>query len=148
MDPKAELYDYTSSFLRYLGYTIIKIDFKNPRKSDRWNFLQPVNDCIDANDIAGAVDAAWDITSQLVGEPKGEKLWSNGEAATIAAAVMAVCYDNRAPENHKYRNLTNAYFFLVEMCTEIQVGNKMVLPLTKYVQDLPEIGRASCRERV
>ena len=138
MDPKGELYDYTSQFLKYLGYNVIVIDFKNPRKSDRWNFLQPVNDCIDNNDIPGAVDAAWDITTQLVGEPKGEKLWSNGEAATIAAAIMAVCYDNREPENHKYRNLQNVYYFLVEMCTEIQVGNKMVLPLTKYVQDLPE----------
>ena len=137
-DPKGELYAYTSSFLRHLGYKVVVIDFKNPKKSDRWNFLQPVNDCIDSNDIPGAVDAAWDITTQLVGEPKGEKLWSNGEAATIAAAIMAVCYDNREPENHKYRNLQNAYYFLVEMCTEIQVGNKMVLPLTKYVQDLPE----------
>ena len=136
-DPKSELYDYTSYFLKWLGYEVITIDFKNPRKSHRWNFLQPVNDCIDADDIPGAVDAAWDITSQLVGEPKGEKLWSNGEAATIAAAIIAVCYDNREPENHKYRNLTNVYYFLVEMCTEIRLGNKTILPLTKYVNDLP-----------
>lgn len=137
-DPKSELFDYTSQFLKYLGYKVITIDFKNPKKSHRWNFLQPINDCIDNGDIPGAVDAAWDITSQLVGEPKGEKLWSNGEAATIAAAIMAVCYDNREPENHKYRNLQNVYFFLIEMCTEIQVGNARVLPLTKYVQDIPE----------
>ena len=137
-DPKSELFDYTSAFLKYLGYNVITIDFKNPRKSHRWNFLQSVNDCIDKQDVAGAVDAAWDITSQLVGEAKGEKLWNNGEAATITAAIMAVCFDNRQPENHKYRNLTNVYYFLVEMCTEIQVGNKKVLPLTKYVQDIPE----------
>lgn len=137
-DPKSELFDYTSAFLKYLGYNVITIHLKNPRKSHRWNFLQSVNDCIDKQDVAGAVDAAWDITSQLVGEAKGEKLWNNGEAATITAAIMAVCYDNRQPENHKYRNLTNVYYFLVEMCTEIQVGNKMVLPLTKYVQDIPE----------
>lgn len=137
-DPKSELFDYTSQFLKWLGYQIITIDFKNPKKSHRWNFLQIVNNSIDQGDIPGAVDAAWDITSQLVGEPKGEKLWNNGEAATIAASIMAVCYDNRAPENHKYRNLLNVYFFLIEMCTEIEIGNKKKLPLTRYVEDIPE----------
>lgn len=137
-DPKSELYDYTCELLRFLGYQIITIDFKNPKKSHRWNFLQIVNDCIDDQDIPGAVDAAWDITSQLVGEAKGEKLWNNGEAATIAACIMAVCYDNRDRENHKFRNLQNVFYFLIEMCTGIQVGKEKIMPITKYIKDIPE----------
>lgn len=136
-DPKAELLYYTSKLLDLLGYRIITIDFKNPAKSTRFNYLQPVIDCVDADDIPGAIDATWDITSQLVGEPKGERLWNDGEASIIAASIMAVVYDNRAYENHKFRNLMNVYYFISQMCTPIQVGNASVVPLSKYVQDLP-----------
>lgn len=41
-DPKGELYQYTYPYLKRLGYEVIAIDFKNPDKSDRYNFLQPV----------------------------------------------------------------------------------------------------------
>ncbi len=136
-DPKAESYYYFNKFLELFEYNIITIDFKNPRKSTRFNFLQPIIDCIDENDIPGAVDTTWDLVSQLVGEPKGERLWNDGEASTIAACIMAVVYDNRARENHKYRNLTNVYYFLSQMCTPVQVGKELLLPITKYVQDLP-----------
>lgn len=136
-DPKSELYDYTCKLLELLGYDIVTIDFKNPSKSTRFNFLQPIINCIDADDLPGAIDATWDLVSQLVGEPKGERLWNDGEASMIAAGTMAVVYDNRAPENHKYRNLANVYYFISQMCTPVQVGNAQVLPLNKYVQDLP-----------
>ncbi|WOO35762.1 type IV secretory system conjugative DNA transfer family protein [Anaerocolumna sp. AGMB13020] len=136
-DPKAESYFYYKKILELLGYKTITIDFKNPRKSTRFNFLQPIIDRVDEDDIPGAIDATWDLVSQLVGEPKGERLWNDGEASTIAACAMSVVYDNRSPENHKYRNLTNVYYFLSQMCTPIQVGKELVLPISKYVQDLP-----------
>lgn len=136
-DPKGESYYYYKKILELFGYNIVVIDFKNPRKSTRFNFLQPIIDRMDEDDLPGAIDATWDLVSQLVGEPKGERLWNDGEASTIAACTMAVVYDNRAPENHKYRNLTNVYYFLSQMCTPVQVGKELVLPITKYVQDLP-----------
>ncbi|BCN29523.1 VirD4-like conjugal transfer protein, CD1115 family [Anaeromicropila herbilytica] len=136
-DPKGENYDYTKPLLQALGYDTILIDFKNPKMSTRFNFLQPIIDCIDQEDIPGAIDATWDLVSQLVGEPKGERLWTDGEASNIAGSIMAVCYDNRAPENHKYRNLQNVYYFISQMCTPVQVGNVMVVPLNKYTKDLP-----------
>lgn len=39
-DPKGELWAYTAQFLERLGYEVITIDFKNPLKSQRYNFLQ------------------------------------------------------------------------------------------------------------
>ncbi|MDA3845319.1 MAG: type IV secretory system conjugative DNA transfer family protein, partial [Vallitaleaceae bacterium] len=50
-DPKGELYSYTFPFLEKKGYEVICIDFKNPLKSNRYNFLQPVIDAIDQDDI-------------------------------------------------------------------------------------------------
>lgn len=62
-DPKRENYYYTKPLLKALGYDIILIDFKNPKRSTRFNFLQPIINCIDKDDIPGAIDATWDLTS-------------------------------------------------------------------------------------
>lgn len=131
-DPKGELYQYTYPYLKRLGYEVIAIDFKNPDKSDRYNFLQPVIDAIDNNDIAKAIDSTWDLTSQLVGEPKGERIWADGEASIIASAIMSVVYDNKGEKNRKYQNMTNVYYFISEMCKA--VGNTM--PILEYMKKL------------
>ena len=129
-DPKGELWSYTAPFLDRLGYEVITIDFKNPLKSQCYNFLQPIIDAVDRNDIAKAIDATWDLTAALVGEPKGERIWTDGEASIIASAIMSVVYDNREAKNLKYQNLTNVYFFIAEMCKTI--NNKM--PIIEYVK--------------
>lgn len=131
-DPKGELYEYTYPFLERLGYEVIGIDFKNPKKSSRYNFLQPVIDSVNNNDLAKAIDATWDLTSQLVGEPKGERIWTDGEASIIASSIMSVVYDNREGSNRKYQNMTNVYYFISEMCKA--VGNTM--PILEYVKKL------------
>jgi type IV secretion system protein VirD4 len=131
-DPKGELHQYTYPFLERLGYEVIAIDFKNPLKSKRYNFLQPVIEAVDNDDIAKAIDATWDLTSQLVGEPKGERIWTDGEASIIASAIMSVVYDNREGKNRKYQNITNVYYFISEMCKA--VGNTM--PIIEYVKKL------------
>ncbi|SHN87939.1 VirD4-like conjugal transfer protein, CD1115 family [Desulfitobacterium chlororespirans] len=133
-DPKGELYQYTAPFLRRLGYEVYTIDFKNPLKSNQYNFLQTIIEAVDRDDLAAAVDSVWDLTANLVGEPKGERIWNDGEASTIAAAIMSVVYDNKSEKNQKYRNLTNVNSFIGEMTKTI--NNK--LPLTEYVSRLPD----------
>lgn len=131
-DPNGELYAYTYPFLERLGYEVIAIDFKNPEKSSRYNFLQPIIDAVDNNDVAKAIDATWDLTSQLVGEAKGERIWTDGEASIIASAIMSVVYDNKHGNNRKYQNMTNVYYFISEMCKA--TGNTM--PIIEYVKKL------------
>jgi type IV secretion system protein VirD4 len=133
-DPKGELFQYTCAFLRWLGYNVVVLDFKNPLKSDRYNLLQPIIDAIDDDNIPEATECVWDLVSILVGEAKGEKIWNNGEASTIACAIMSVVYDNREGENRKYQTLTNVYYFIAEMCKP--VGKKM--PIVEYVKELPD----------
>lgn len=133
-DPKAELYNYTYPFLEKKGYEIMCIDFKNPLKSDRYNFLQPIIDAIDQEDIPKAVDAIWDLTGSLVPEDShNEKIWTNGEASIIASAIMAVVYDNRKGNARRFQNLSNVYFFISEMCKVVDGS----MPLTKYINALP-----------
>jgi len=135
-DIKGELSDFTAEFLRRIGYLVVYLDFKNPLKSTRVNFLKPVIDAVNKDDIDGAVELTWDITSQLVGEVKGEPIWQNGEAAIIAGAIMAVVYDNK--HRPEYQNFANVYNFLAEMCKPIQIGKEMVLPINEYSKNLDE----------
>lgn len=130
-DPKGELYQYTYPYLERLGYKVYTLDFKNPLKSSRYNFLQPVIDALNEGDKSKAIEATWDITAALVPENShGERIWSDGEASIIAAAIMAVVYDNK--EHPEYQNLTNVYYFISEMC---KAGDGE-LPLNKYVKGL------------
>ena len=135
-DPKGELYNYTYPFLKRLGYEVVCIDFKNPSKSNSYNFLQPTINAVNKNDIAEATECAWDITSALVGEAKGEKLWNNGEASTIAGSIMNVVYDNRGEFTRRYQNMTNTYFFIANMYKTIsQSGN---MPIVDYMKNLDD----------
>lgn len=132
-DPKAEIFHYTSDFLKNLGYDIITLDFKNPSKSTRYNYLQPVIDAVNNNDFRKAEEYAWDITQGLVGEDNSrmEKIWRDGEMAVIAGAIISVVFDNK--EHPEYQNLTNVYSFISEMCKT--VGQQM--PINKYIESLP-----------
>ena len=132
-DPKAEIFHYTSKFLEDLGYEIITLDFKNPAKSTRYNFLQPVIDAVNREDFRKAEEYAWDITQSLVGneDSKMEKIWRDGEMSVIAGAIMSVVFDNR--EHPEYQNLTNVFSFISEMCKT--VGQQM--PINKYIENLP-----------
>lgn len=116
-----------------MGYEVRTLDFKNPKKSDHYNLLEQVIKAIKNNDFALATDRIWDITSVLVGEAKGEKLWTNGEASSIASALMTVIFENM--NNYEYQNFTNAYHFINNMCKTDKDGN---MPLSKYLKTLPE----------
>lgn len=130
-DPKAELFQYTSKFLKKLGYEVLCLDFKTPAKSMRYNLLQPIIDAIHEEDTDRAEMLAWDLTNNLVGKPQGEKIWTNGECSIIAAAILCVVCDNR--RRPELQNMTNVYWFISEMCKTI--GGKM--PILEYVKKLP-----------
>ena len=132
-DLKGELAAYCTPYLKRLDYEVIVLDFKNPLKSSRYNFLQPVINAVNHGDNAKAVDLVWDITSSLVpSEDKGERIWNDGQASVIAGAIMSVVFDNR--DTPKHQNLTNVYHFILNMCrTE---GNDMLI--NKYLKKLSD----------
>ena len=133
-DLKGEIRDYTEDTAKRCGYETICINFINPYESDRKNFLEPIVQALRRKDISRAIEETWSLVSQLVGEPPehGDKLWNGGEAATLAASIMAVCYDNQ--DHPEYQNLTNVFYFITEMCSEYRGA----LPLQFYIDSLPE----------
>lgn len=94
-DPKGELFQYTYPLLSRLGYKVFALDFKNPKRSIRYNFLQFIINAIDDGDISKAISCCWDFVDAIVVQSKnGDPLWSNGEKGLLAAATMQVVYDN------------------------------------------------------
>ncbi len=115
-----------------MGYDTIVIDFKNPLKSNRYNFLQPVIDAINDGDYRKAEEYTWDITYSLVGneDTKSEKIWKDGEMSIIAGSIMSVVYENK--DNPDVQNLTNVYTFISEMCRS-EDGE---MPINNYIENL------------
>lgn len=130
-DVKGEIFYYTHLFAESLGYNTLAFDLRNPRKSVHYNFLQPILDAFAEGDEAKGIDYTWDLVSVLVGEPKGEPLWYNGETATIAAAILAVVVE--APEDCK--NMANVYYFIANMCKTNEMGEMLI---NDYLEGLPD----------
>lgn len=134
-DPKGEIYYYTNELAKEEGYEVYTLDLREPSKSQHYNYMQDVIDALAEGDIPKAIDRTWDIVSVLVGEPKGEPLWANGESATIAAGILILAMD--APE--EFRNLENVYYFLAYMCESVLDENgEETMPINRYLDRLPE----------
>lgn len=131
-DVKGEICYYTREYAISQGYKTIILDLRRPKKSAHYNYLQPVLDALELNDKADAIDKTWDLVAVLVGEQKGEPLWYNGETATIAAGILAVCME--APETCK--NLANVYYFLAYMGR--QHPETGLTPLSLYLDTLAD----------
>lgn len=156
-DPKGELYQYTYPLLQRLSYAVLPLDFKNPSRSVRYNFLQVIIDAIALGDLAKAVSAAWDFVDSLVQEAKNtDPIWANGEKGLIAAAAMQVVYDNSPAGLHlqypgasekelntlyetkhkHYQNCINLYHYIAKMTVpNAATGN---LLLEDIIQSLPD----------
>lgn len=79
-----------------------------------------------------AQEYTWDIVAIFAGEQKGEPLWYNGETATMAACIMAICMES--PK--EYWNLYNVYNFIAYMAQEHPTTHKT--PLSAYLNTLSD----------
>ena len=131
VDVKGEIFAFTNKFAEMLGYEIRTLDFRYPERSMHFNNLDEINQLLKERRISEAVNKAWDIVSVLVGEPKGERIWTDGQCATIAAAILIVAQD----ATEECKNLTNVYYFLAYMCEpDPETGD---MPITDYLENLP-----------
>ena len=134
-DPKGELYQMTSNFFKNLGYEVNVIDFKNPEKSNKYNFLQPIINAINENNMKKAEDYTWDLVENIVQKSNAntDPLWENGEKSIIAGSIMTVLLENK--EHKEYQNLTNVYAFISNMC---QTDVNGFMPLSDYIEKLED----------
>lgn len=126
-DVKGELYSYTAENLKKRGYNVYVLDFINPKKSNRFNFLDPIIMAAEKGDIPLAESMTSDLVSVLVPDKssgKSEPIWRNGEQSIIKTGIMAVILDNLGDRSKQ--TLSNVYYFISEMFAEREDGEMLI----------------------
>ena len=99
-DPKSELYEKSSEYLRDKGYTLRVFNLVNPENSDSWNCLSEV----EGQELMAQlfVDV---IIKNTTGGGKGDHFWDSAEMNLLKALVLYVD-KGYPPEN---RNMGQVY---------------------------------------
>ena len=102
-DPKSELYEKSSEYLRDKGYTVKVFNLVNPENSDSWNCLAEV----EGQELMAQlfVDV---IIRNTSGDSKGDHFWNSAEMNLLKALVLYV--DRGYPEGS--RNMGQVYQLL------------------------------------
>ena len=101
-DPKSELYEKSSEYLRDKGYVVRKFDLVTPSSSDSWNCLSEIG----GQDLMAQLFC--DVIIKNTGSGKGDHFWDNAEMNLLKALVLYV--ERSFPEGEK--NIGEAYKLL------------------------------------
>ena len=119
-DPKSELYEKTSEYLRDQGYTVKVFNLVTPAASDSWNCLTE----IDGQELMAQLFC--DVIIKNTGSGKGDRFWDNAELNLLKALVLYV--EQGFPKGK--RNIGEVYQLLT-MSSEKELNALFdVLPVT------------------
>lgn len=110
-DPKSELYEKTSSFLRERGYVVRKFDLVTPSSSDSWSCLSEIG----GQELMAQLFC--DVIIRNTGSERGDHFWDNAEMNLLKALVL---YVERSYPPEK-RNIGEVYKLLT-MSTEKELN--------------------------
>ena len=83
-DPKSELYEKSSQYLRDKGYVVRKFDLVTPSSSDSWNCLTEIG----GQELMAQLFC--DVIIKNTGSGKGDHFWDNAEMNLLKALVLYV----------------------------------------------------------
>ena len=83
-DPKSELYEKSSEYLRDKGYIVRKFDLVTPSSSDSWNCLAEIG----GQELMAQLFC--DVIIKNTGSGKGDHFWDNAEMNLLKALVLYV----------------------------------------------------------
>ena len=119
-DPKSELYEKTSAYLRDQGYTVKVFNLVTPAASDSWNCLSE----IEGQELIAQLIC--DVIIKNTGSDRGDHFWDNAELNLLKALVL---YVERSYPLEK-RNIGEVYQLLA-MSSEKELNALFdVLPVT------------------
>ena len=119
-DPKSELYEKTSEYLRNQGYTVKVFNLVTPAASDSWNCLSE----IEGQELMAQLFC--DVIIKNTGGEQQDHFWDNAELNLLKALVLYV--ERNYPEDK--RNIGEVYQ-LLSMSTAQELNALFdVLPVT------------------
>lgn len=93
-DPKSELYESMSQYLRDSGYTVRVFNLVNPAHSDSWNCLREIN----GEEMMAQIFA--DTIIRNTSAERGDHFWDSSEMNLLKALCLYV--DQGYPDKDKY----------------------------------------------
>ena len=101
-DPKSELYEKTSAYLREQGYTVKVFNLVTPAASDSWNCLSEIN----GQELLAQLFC--DVIIKNTGSERGDHFWDSAEMNLLKALVLYV--ERNYPKER--RNIGEVYQLL------------------------------------
>ncbi|RCW41642.1 VirD4-like conjugal transfer protein, CD1115 family [Paenibacillus prosopidis] len=140
-DPKGELFDRTSDYLKEQGYEVVVLDFLDPGRGNKWNPMNNVLEALKNGNESAAAEAAWN-TAHLLAHQKdsnGDSIWEDGSESVIAALIFAIANEARKEDQ---KHMTSVYKTLAELgeVLKVKVGNTLMdyVPLNEFFKNLPK----------
>lgn len=101
-DPKSELYEKTSEYLRDMGYTVKVFNLVTPSASDSWNCLSEIG----GQELLAQLFC--DVIIKNTGSERGDHFWDSAEMNLLKALVLYV--ERNYPKEQ--RNIGEVYQLL------------------------------------
>ncbi len=100
-DPKGELYEGTSEYLKSLGYNIVLLNFRDPDQGNSWNPLYLPYSLYKAGKIDKSVELLEDLAVNILHDPTAKSqdpFWENTSADYFAGLAFALFEDAKPEE--------------------------------------------------
>lgn len=99
-DPKGEIYENTSNYLRSLGYNIVLLNFRDPQQGNSWNPMYLPYSLYKDGNIDKSVELLEDLASNILHDPQAkgqDPFWENTSADYFAGLACAL-FEDANPE--------------------------------------------------
>lgn len=142
-DPKGELYGYLVEALEAQGVECVRVDFKNPQRSSRWNMLDLAIDAYEAGDLSRASLLVGDVVAELAPAQDNEgpsRYFNDGARAYIKSAALKVIADPSCPRDQKTIATVSRIIEAFGSAVELDPGkphSKTFVPYAEMLESLP-----------
>lgn len=95
-DPKGEIYELTSNYLRSLGYNIVLLNFRDPQQGNSWNPMYLPYSLYKDHKIDKSIELLEDLAANILKDPsaKGQDpFWENTSADYFSGLSFALFED-------------------------------------------------------
>ena len=125
-DPKGEIYENTSNYLKSLGYNIVLLNFRDPQQGNAWNPMYLPYSLYKDGNIDKSVELLEDLAANILHDPsaKGQDpFWENTSADYFAGLACAL-FEDASPDEINLNSIS-----LMTTVGEEKLAN------TTYVKD-------------
>ena len=100
-DPKGEIFEGTSNYLKSLGYNVVLLNFRDPQQGNAWNPMYLPYSLYKSGNIDKSVELLEDLAANILHDPQGKSqdpFWENTSADYFAGLACALFEDAKEEE--------------------------------------------------